>query len=87
MFSFRFFTTFECRKSLNNLNKNKPLGPSTIPAWALKDGAPILVELVYFLLNGFLKQNKFPFLLKLANITPIHKKETLKIRWIIGLFL
>ena len=75
MFSFRFFAaTFECRKALNNLNKNKPLDPSTTPAWALKDGAQILAEPICFLFNGFLKQNKLPSLLKLANITPIHKK-------------
>ena len=87
MFSFRFITTFECRKALNNLNKNKPLDPSSIPAWALKDGAHILAEPICFLFNGFLKQNKFPSLLKLANITSIYKKKTLKIRRIIGLFL
>ena len=75
MFLIPFFTTFECRKALNNLNKNKPLGPSTIPAGALKDGAHILAEPICFLFNGFLKQNKFPSLLKLANITSIHKKE------------
>ena len=80
MFLFRFFTTFECRKALNNLNKNKPLGLSTIPARALKDGAHILAEAICFLFNGFIKQNKFPSLLKFANITPIHKKKTLKIR-------
>ena len=74
MFSFCFFTTFECRKALNKLNKSKPLGPSTIPAGALKDGAHILAEPICFLFNGFLKQYKFPFLLELANITPIHKK-------------
>ena len=74
MFSFRFFATFECRKALNNLNKNKPLDPSTFPAWALKDGAHILAEPICFLFKGFLKQNKFPSLLKLANITPIHKR-------------
>ena len=48
---------------------------STIPAWALKDGAHYLAEPICFFFNGFLKQNKFPSLLKLANITPIHKKE------------
>ena len=74
MFSFRFFTTFECRKALNNLNKNKPLGPSTIPARALKDGAHILAEPMCFLFSGFVKEIKFPSLLKFANITPIHKK-------------
>ena len=50
------------------------MGPSTIPAWELKDGAHSLAEPICFLFNGFLKQNKFPSLLKLANITPIHKK-------------
>ena len=74
MFSFRFFTTFECRKALSKVNKNKPLGRLTIPAWALKDGAHILADPICFLFNGFLKQKKFPSLLKLANITPIHKK-------------
>ena len=74
MFLIPFFTTFECHKALNNLNKNKPLGPSTIPAGALKDGAYILAEPICFLFNGFLKQNKFPSLLKLSNIASIHKK-------------
>ena len=74
MFSFRVITTFECRKALNNLNKNKPLGPSTIPPWAFKDGTHILAEPICFLFNGFLKQSEFRSLLKFANITPIHKK-------------
>ena len=78
MFSFRFFTTFECRKALNKLNENKPLDPSTIPAWALNDGAHVLGEPICFLFNGFLKQNKFPSPLKLANITPIRKKEDIE---------
>ena len=75
MFSFRFFTAFECRKALIKLNKNKPLVTSTIPAWALKVGAHNLAEPICFFFNGFLKQNKFPSLLKLAYITPNHKKE------------
>ena len=54
IFSFRFFTTIECRKALNNLNKIKPLGPSTISARALKDGAHILAEPTCFLFNGHL---------------------------------
>ena len=74
MFSLRFFTTFECIKALNNLNKNKQLGLSTVPAWALKDGAHILAKPICFLFNEFPEQNKFPSLLKFANITPIHKK-------------
>ena len=74
MFSLRFFTTFECSKALNNLNKNKQLGLSTIPAWALKDGAHILAEPICFLFNEFPKKNKFSSLLKFAKITPIHKK-------------
>ena len=57
------FSTFECRKALNSLNENKPLGPSTLPAWILKDGAHILAEPIGFLFIGFLKQ-KNPALLK-----------------------
>ena len=78
MFSIRFFTTFGCRKALNNLNKNKQLGPSTISAWALKDGAHILAKPICFLFNEFLKQNKFPYLLKLANNTPTIKNGDTK---------
>ena len=73
MFSFRFFI-FECRKALNNLNKNRSFGSSTIPAWALIDGAHILAEPICLIFNGFLKQNKVPSLLKFLNITLIHKK-------------
>ena len=38
-FNFRFITKFECLRTIKTLNPNKPLGPTSIPAWVLKDGA------------------------------------------------
>ena len=75
MFSFRLFTTFERRKALNSLNKNKSLCPLTIPAWALKDSAYVLADPICFFFNGFHEQNRLSSLLKLSNITTIYKKR------------
>ena len=47
-FHFRFITNLECLKTVNTLNPNKPLGPTSIPAWALKDGAYQLAEPLTF---------------------------------------
>ena len=54
-FSFRFVNKFECLKTLLALGKFKPLGPSTIPSWALRDAASELAEPICFLLNEFIK--------------------------------
>ena len=42
-FQFRFFTEFELKKELKSLNNQKPIVPSSIPPWALKDGCAIIV--------------------------------------------
>ena len=36
-FTFHPISLYECKRHLKTLNKNKPRGPSNIPAWALKD--------------------------------------------------
>ena len=76
-FSFRFVTKFECLKTLLALGKFKPLGPSTIPSWALRDAASELAEPICFLLNEFIKTETFPAELKRADITPLFKKGDL----------
>ena len=40
-FQFRFITDFELKKELMSLNNQKPIGPSSIPPWALNDGSII----------------------------------------------
>ena len=51
-FIFRFTTTKEIFDILNNLNVKKPLGPSLIPAWALKDAREHIAEPLFFCLNN-----------------------------------
>ena len=65
---------FECRKQIESLNINKPLGPSNIPAWALKDASDVLAELLIFLINAFLEEGLFPNHLKQAYVIPILKE-------------
>ena len=52
------------------LNANKPLGPRTVPACALKDATHIIAPHLNFIFNKFVKSNKFPDLLKRANVLP-----------------
>jgi hypothetical protein len=53
----------------------KPLGPCEIPTWALKDAASDIAEHLTFLINAFINERKFPNHLKLANVTPAHKRD------------
>ena len=73
-FSSRFVTSHGCLRVLLDLNKDKPLGPSNLPAWALKLGAPQLAKPLCFLFNEYLKAEQFPSQLKFAHITPLFKK-------------
>ena len=72
-FKFQPISLFLCKKALNELNSNKPLGPSNIPAWALKDCMNIVAEPLQFLINAFIFEGSFPQQLKQARITPIFK--------------
>ena len=73
-FKFQPISIYECKKYLKKLNTNKPLGPSEIPAWALKDAANVIIEHLTFLINAFLTEGKFPNHLKQAYVVPIFKK-------------
>ena len=52
----------------------KPLGPSKIPAWALRDAKSALAEPLCFLINEYIKVGEFPEPLKHANVIPLFKK-------------
>ena len=73
-FSFRFLTTKEVFDLLKNLKVAKPLGPSKIPAWALRDAKSALAEPLCFLINEYIKVGEFPEPLKHANVIPLFKK-------------
>ena len=59
---------------MKNLNARKPLGPSEVPAWALKDCLNILAEPLCDLVNTFIQEGRFPNHLKQAYVIPIYKK-------------
>ena len=73
-FKFQPIALFTCKKFVKELNIKKPLGPSNIPAWALKDSISVIAEPLCFLINTFLNDGKFPSDLKQAHVCPIFKK-------------
>ena len=72
-FKFTPISIFECKKIVRGLNSNKPLGPSTIPAWAIKDCLNTVAEPLTYLINAFLEEGRFPNHLKSAHVVPIYK--------------
>ena len=70
---------FESKQHLKRLNTNKPLGPSDIPAWALKDCLNLLAELLCFMINAFIEKGNFPDHLKQAHVIQIYKRVIMKI--------
>ena len=62
------------RKSVDSLHTSKPLSPSKITAWAIKDSKAALGEPLCYLINQFFTEGKFPEDLKKACVTPLFKK-------------
>ena len=58
-FGFHPITLYERKKIVRSLNTKKPLAPSNIPAWALKDSLNVIAESLTFLINAFLQQGNF----------------------------
>ena len=58
---------------MKELNSNKPLGPSNIPAWVSKDCMNIVAEPLQLLINAFIFEGSFRQHLKQAHITPDFK--------------
>ena len=74
-FLFRYTKTKEIFDILNNLNVKKPLGPSLIPSWDLKDAREHIAETLCFLFNQFLTEQRFPDDLKHAHVLLFFKKD------------
>ena len=56
------------------MNTSKPVGPSKIQAWAVKDAKAALAEPPCYLINQFITEGKFPEDLKKACVAPPFKK-------------
>ena len=73
-FKFRYITSKETNVLIDSLNISKPISPSKIPAWSIKDAKAALVEPLCYLINQFITEGKFPEYLKKACVTPLFKK-------------
>ena len=57
-FRFRYITTKETKVLIYSLNTSKPVGPSKIPAWAIKDAKAALAEPLCYPFNQFITEEK-----------------------------
>ena len=71
-------------KTFSELDSNISGTTSDIPTKILKENAEFFTDYLLPIFNNCIEQNFFPDSLKLADITPVLKKETSPIRKIIG---
>ena len=74
-FHFQHITMKQFFDIVRKINIRKPLGPCTVPAWAIIDGQLIVVPHLTFVINTCLDENIFPIELKKAHITLLFKKD------------
>ena len=65
-FKFRYTTTKETNVLIDSLYISKPLGPSKIAAWAVKNAKAAIAEPLCYLINQFTTEGKIPEDLKKA---------------------
>ena len=61
-------------KEINNLNNTKASQDTDIPTKIIKENSEIFVDFLKNSFNNSVDTNEFPSEMKLANITPVHKK-------------
>ena len=70
-------TDSDVREAIDQLNPNKAPGPDLISPKLLKEGKHQLITPLRKLFNLSLTMKKFPSDWKRANVTPVHKKDSL----------
>ena len=74
-FHFQHITVKQCFDIVRKIIVRKPLGPCTVPAWAIIDGQSVIVPHLTFVINTCLDEKIFPIELKKAHVTPLFKKD------------
>ena len=74
LFSFSFVDKEDILKEIKNLKANKATQHTDIPTTLIKKMLDIFPDFIFENLNVSISQLVFPSALKLANITPVHKK-------------
>jgi len=65
-------------RTLKLLNPTKACGPDRIPNWLLKEYAKLLVVPVTRILDSSYKEQRLPWVWKLADVSPLPKKKPVK---------
>ena len=74
MLSFPEVDKDKIKKEINRLNKNKASQKSDIPTKIIHDNVDLFADFIVGSLKGTIKTSIFSSCLKLADITPLHKK-------------
>ena len=74
-FTFSLSSEREIASQINSLNRKKPSTFNNIPTKILIDTSDISTPLITKIYNNSIISNKFPSQLKLADVTPIYKKD------------
>ena len=72
--NFRVLTLEKIYKTIDSLENSKSPGPGYVHAWALKAAKYAIGTYLQFIFNECIQNSVFPFILKDAYVTPIHKK-------------
>ena len=75
-FSFKNVEMEEIPKELNNLNINKATQNTDIPTKIIKGNSDIFEDFIFSNLNCCINTSSYPSLLKRADLTPVHKKDS-----------
>ena len=75
-FSFKNVQNEKILKELNNLNINKATQKTDIPTKIIKENSDIFGDFIFSNLNFGINTSSYPSLLKRADITPVHKKDS-----------
>ena len=73
-FAFEEIDLASIEKEIHNLKMNKVSQSSDIPAKIIKENVGIFAKLLWKSINSSIKSSTFPSCLKLADVTPLHKK-------------
>ena len=75
-FSFADINKEDVIKEIHNLDSTKAVQNSDIPTKIIQENSDIFGDFIFANYNECKNSSVFPSLLKLANITPVHKKES-----------
>ena len=75
-FNYLFVDEESILKEIKNLKANKATQNTDIPTKLIKENSDIFADFIFENLNDSISHLVFPSALKLANITPVHKKDS-----------